>query len=171
MKENLVINSKKEKRGKMTNSRIVTEKDFRKDEFMDANPEDYEFRDDGQIVRKDRWEMGIRSIASILDMGRGDWEISDVVQRVDDFVNKPTGYHPQDTTATFSLPTEEDIKKLADGKRRILSSNIVERKKEIELVRSIFQDAVVESTNGFDGETLEPTTYYTIRVLHGGDND
>lgn len=152
------------------NSRIVTEKDFRKDEFINANPEDYEFMDDGRIVRKDRWEMGIRRIAHLLDMGN-DWDITDVIQRVDDFVNKPTGYHPQDTTATFSLPTEEDIKKLADGKRRILSSNIVERKKEIELVRSIFQDAVVESTNGFDGETLEPTTYYTIRVLNGGDND
>ncbi len=170
MKENLVINSKKEQRGKMKNSRIVTEKDFRKDEFMNANPEDYEFMDDGRIVRKDRWEMGIRRIAHLLDMVNY-WDITDVIQRVDDFINKPTGYHPQDTTATFSLPTEEDIKKLADGKRRILSSNIVERKKEIELVRSIFQDAVVESTNGFDGGTLEPTTYYTIRVLNGGDND
>ena len=170
MKENLVINSKKEQRGKMMNSRIVTEKDFRKDEFINANPEDYEFREDGEIVRKDRWEMGIRRIAHLLDMGNA-WDITDVIQRVDDFINKPTEYMPHEATADISLPTEEDIKKLADGKRRMLSFNIDTRKKEIELVRSIFPDAVVEGSRGFDVETLEPTTYYTIRVLNGSDND
>ena len=154
----------------MMNSRIVTEKDFRKDEFINARPEDYEFRDDGQIVRKDRWEMGIRIIAHLLGMGNV-WNITDVIQRVDDFVNKPTEYMPQEATADISHPTEEDIKKLADGKRRMLSFNIDMRKKEIELLRSIFPDAVVEGSRGFDVETLEPTTYYTIRVLNGSDND
>jgi len=45
-------------------SRPVTEADFRRPEFRDANPEDYEFRGDGRIVRKDRWETTVRNIAA-----------------------------------------------------------------------------------------------------------
>jgi hypothetical protein len=61
--------------------RIVTEMDFRMPEFRDAKTEDYEFRDDGKIVRKDRWERGIRSVAFALGFGRQEWEIEDVVER------------------------------------------------------------------------------------------
>ena len=64
-------------------TRAVTERDFRMPEFVDAKVEDYEFREDGKVVRKDRWETGIRKIASILKLGRGDWEISEVVQAVE----------------------------------------------------------------------------------------
>lgn len=60
----------------------VTEQDFRCPEFRDANPEDYEFRPDGKIVRKDRWERGIRSIVGLLGMSRSEFEIDDVVLRV-----------------------------------------------------------------------------------------
>jgi len=61
-------------------NREVTEMDFRKEEFINKNPEDYEFRDDGAIVRKDRWQIGMLNIASIL--GLKDFEISDVVEIV-----------------------------------------------------------------------------------------
>jgi len=74
-------------------TRQVTENDFRKDEFKDANVEDYEIRDDGAVVRKDRWEQGIRKIASILSINyadinftRGEFEIGDVVLAVDKVV-------------------------------------------------------------------------------------
>ena len=40
-------------------TRMVTEEDFRMPEFRGAKVEDYEFRKDGKIVRKDRWERGI----------------------------------------------------------------------------------------------------------------
>jgi hypothetical protein len=63
-------------------TRAVTERDFRMREFADAKVEDYEFREDGKVMRKDRWETGIRKIASILKLGRGDWEVSEVVQAV-----------------------------------------------------------------------------------------
>jgi len=33
-------------------TRTVTERDFRKPEFADADPNDYEFRADGAVVRK-----------------------------------------------------------------------------------------------------------------------
>lgn len=62
--------------------RVVTELDFRRPEFLHAKVEDYEIRNDGKVVRKDRWEMGIRKIASILRMGH-DWEISEIVQAVE----------------------------------------------------------------------------------------
>lgn len=63
-------------------TRTVTERDFRQPEFANAKVEDYEFRDDGKLVRKDRWEMGIRKLASILRFLH-DWEISEVLQAVD----------------------------------------------------------------------------------------
>ena len=64
--------------------RAVTERAFRMREFADAKVEDYEFREDGKVVRKDRWETGILKIASILKLVRGDWEISEVVQAVEE---------------------------------------------------------------------------------------
>lgn len=60
----------------------VTEADFRKPEFVDASPEDYEFRADGAVVRKDRWERGIRDIGNILGWARKEFEVSDIVDEV-----------------------------------------------------------------------------------------
>lgn len=62
-------------------SRQVTEMDFRKPEFRHEKVEDYEFRDDGAIVRKDRWVSGMRQISSIMG-NRGGFEIEDVVSQV-----------------------------------------------------------------------------------------
>lgn len=61
--------------------RQVTERDFRQPELRDAKVEDYEFRDDGKLVRKDRWETGIYQVASALGMSRG-FEIEVVVEAV-----------------------------------------------------------------------------------------
>ncbi len=72
-------------------ARKVTERDFRKEEFMDSNPDDYEFRDDGKIVRKDRWETGIRRIVGRVGILR-DWEISDVVDKVTEIKNNSDRY-------------------------------------------------------------------------------
>ena len=63
-------------------TRAVTEQDFRKPEFAMADPKDYEFRGDGKIVRKDRWEVAVRSIASTTGMLRNrEFEIEDVVRQ------------------------------------------------------------------------------------------
>ena len=69
----------------MAKSRPVTERDLRMPEFRHLNAEDlddYEFRDDGKIVRKDRWEMAVRSIRSALGDDRREFEIDDVVRAV-----------------------------------------------------------------------------------------
>lgn len=69
-------------------NRVVTERDFRMPEFRDADPNDYEIRDDGKIVRKDRWETGVRRIASRVSRSRLDpssrfeWEVVDVINEV-----------------------------------------------------------------------------------------
>ena len=64
--------------------RVVTEQDFRRPEFKDAQVDDYEFRADGALVRKDRWEMGIRKIVSFLSISaRDEFEIDDVVAHVE----------------------------------------------------------------------------------------
>lgn len=58
--------------------RPVTEFDFRAKEFQhpDIKPEDYEFRSDGVLVRKDRWERAVRQLARTRE-----FEIGDVVDK------------------------------------------------------------------------------------------
>lgn len=62
--------------------RIVTERDFRLPEFRDANVEDYEFRGDGKLVRKDRWERAIGTIRHLVGLTGREFEIPDVVDAV-----------------------------------------------------------------------------------------
>jgi hypothetical protein len=65
-------------------SRQVTEDDFRMPEFRGADPKDYEIRrGDGKVVRKDRWETSMRSVASAMGFyGREGYELEDVVEAV-----------------------------------------------------------------------------------------
>jgi len=64
--------------------RVVNELDFRKDEFKDAKVEDYEFDSTGELVRKDRFEKSMRSIAMALGLNfRTGWKCSDVVEGVE----------------------------------------------------------------------------------------
>lgn len=62
--------------------REVIEKDFRRPEFRDAKPEDYEFRADGAIVRKDRWENAVHSIRNMVGPSGREFEIDEVIARV-----------------------------------------------------------------------------------------
>lgn len=64
-------------------SRPVKEEDFRKTEFANAKVEDYEFRDDGAIVRKDRWQTAISNIRHMVGISNREYEISDVVDAVE----------------------------------------------------------------------------------------
>lgn len=72
--------------------REVTERDFRAPEFRDAKVEDYEFRGDGKIVRKDRWEMGIQRIRELVNINAREFEIPEVVQAVEAHF-RPTPVH------------------------------------------------------------------------------
>jgi hypothetical protein len=67
---------------KMIEDRKVTERDFRSPEFADAKPEEYEFRADGKLVRKDRFVKGFYSVVSALGLSVRDFEIDDVVATV-----------------------------------------------------------------------------------------
>lgn len=71
-------------------TREVTEQDFRKPEFYGAKVEDYEFRSDGKLVRKDRWQNGIHRMVSILNQNNRDFEISDVLDILENFVERAT---------------------------------------------------------------------------------
>lgn len=66
--------------------REVTERDIRMPEFRDDKLEDLEFRNDGKVVRKDRWETGIHKIRRVLGDRRREFEIDDVVQAVEALV-------------------------------------------------------------------------------------
>ena len=62
--------------------REVTEADFRRQEFRDANVEDYELREDGEVVRKDRWEMGMRRIQRLILPNAKEFEVDEVIDAV-----------------------------------------------------------------------------------------
>jgi len=77
--------------------RPVTEQDFRMPQFRDAKPEDYERRDDGFIVRKDRWETTVRAIASEFGVdAREGFECETLLFWVEDFIEraKAAGVEP-----------------------------------------------------------------------------
>jgi len=63
-------------------NREVTERDLRMPEFRDSNVDEYEFRGDGKIVRKDRWINGIQSIRFAVGINSREFEIAEVVERV-----------------------------------------------------------------------------------------
>lgn len=63
-------------------TRAVTEQDFRLQRYRDAKVEDYEFRGDGALVRKDRWECGIGSIRFLVGINGREYEIDEVTERV-----------------------------------------------------------------------------------------
>ncbi len=65
----------------------ATLRDFIQPEFRDKDPDDYEVRDDGAIVRKDRWEMGVRRIRSAIGDNRCEFEIDDAVSAVQALVS------------------------------------------------------------------------------------
>lgn len=69
--------------------REVTERDFRRPEFEHADPKDYEFRDDGKIVRKDRWRVGIFRIASEFGFcSRAGFEVAEVVAMAEEMADR-----------------------------------------------------------------------------------
>lgn len=77
-------------------ARQVTERDIRLPEFKDAKLEDLEFRPDGKVVRKDRWENAVHSIRYILGDDRREFEIPEIVNAVRALV------------ATIERPIEEE---------------------------------------------------------------
>lgn len=76
----------------MITRKPVTERDMRSPEFRDCEPEDLEWRDDGTLARRDRWEQGIRQIAGIVGMDpRKGFEVADVVAAVRRLKVEPLG--------------------------------------------------------------------------------
>lgn len=64
----------------------VTEQDFRKPEFVDENPDDYERRLDGKIVKKDRWKKFAHSVVNDVGMNVREFELPDVASKVRELV-------------------------------------------------------------------------------------
>ena len=65
--------------------------DFIIPEFRGKDPKDYEVREDGKVVRKDRWENGIRCIRNLLVEAKllpesVVFEITDVVRAVEKLI-------------------------------------------------------------------------------------
>lgn len=93
--------------------RVVTEQDFRMPEFRTAKPEDYEFRGDGKLVRKDRWEMAVQAIRSAVDIDAREFEIDDVVAKVRSLADADGDWMEYDDNDD-EMPERIDVQ-LADG--------------------------------------------------------
>lgn len=97
-------------------NRPVTEADFRMPEFRDAKPEDYEFRDDGKLVRKDRWQTGMFSIAESMGLSLRSFEIDDVVEAVEKLAADNMDWQViDDETEHFPARGQRVRIKLVDG--------------------------------------------------------
>ncbi len=94
--------------------RAVTEQDLRAPEFREGSPSDYEFRADGRIVLKARWENGIHAIACILFGARAEFEIPDLVERVRALAKDEQDWELLAETETTDLPDSVQLK-LEDG--------------------------------------------------------
>lgn len=75
-------------------NRAVTLEDFIMPKFRGKDPKDYEFRGDGEIVRKDRWETAIHRIRNFLiEKGKMEntdqFEIDEVVKAVKGLILQP----------------------------------------------------------------------------------
>ena len=100
--------------------REVTERDFRMPEFRDAKTEDYEFRADGKIVRKDRWERGVQTIRSIVGIDGREFEIDEVIAAVRKLVEDQAGWIDVDAdTDREGLPRPGELVfvEIEDGSR------------------------------------------------------
>ena len=67
--------------------------DFIIPEFRGKDPKDYEVREDGKVVRKDRWQNGIHRIRNLLVEAKllpdsAEFEIIDVINAVDKLIPK-----------------------------------------------------------------------------------
>lgn len=84
--------------------------DFLMPEFKGANPEDYERRTDGQIVRKDRWVNGMRKILTIVGLNDCNFEINDIVERVRQLASHElASWKKINYEDTSTLPTEGSL--------------------------------------------------------------
>lgn len=66
----------------MSKTRQAVLEDFFQPKFKGENTDDYEVRQDGGVVRKDRWEKAIYSIVHALGMNGRDFECAEVVDGV-----------------------------------------------------------------------------------------
>jgi len=104
-------------------SRQVTELDFRQPQYRHAKVEDYEFRADGALVRKDRWECAIGSIRHLVGVDGREFEIDQVVDAVRELSRLEEGWtliradstDPEDWPAARTQAVLE--LKLDDGSR------------------------------------------------------
>ena len=79
--------------------RTATIEDFIMPKFRGKDPKDYEIRHNGECVRKDRWELGIQRIRELCGIkGNSDWEIKDVISKVEDMRNREyPHYNPENS--------------------------------------------------------------------------
>lgn len=99
--------------------REVTENDFRMPEFRNEKVEDYEFREDGKVVRKDRWQRGFRNIASLVVGARAKYEIDDVVRAVGDLVGDWCRACPDEDPETAVIDIRLDDGSVLKGCERV----------------------------------------------------
>lgn len=86
--------------------REVTEMDLRLPEFRTAHPDELEFRRDGRLVRKDRWESAVHRIRSIVGQSGREFEIDEVIDGVRHLAEGQTGWTLMTDTEESDFPAD-----------------------------------------------------------------
>lgn len=129
--------------------RKVTEQDLRMPEFRDAKVEDLEFRDDGKIVRKDRWERGMFSIAYAMGFNsREGFEITDVVAAIKGMVDDSDSWCSAIHTDLEDWPPCETPLELRLKNGSVLRD--ATRCKDPDYLRFLFMGSIIEGPIVFE---------------------
>ena len=93
----------------------ITEDDLRLPEFKGVPLEQLERRGDGKIVRKDRWEKGIKQIAGVVGFSRKAYEVGEVVEAVRELREKAIFIDEGCFDLERIVKLSEEVNKVASG--------------------------------------------------------
>lgn len=133
----------------------VTENDFRIEEFKDKKTEDYEFRDDGKIVKKSRWKDGIISIACILGCSRS-FEIDDIVNNIQKMYNIQEKLDTEDCVEIITEKVDENS---------YVTYYLTDSEDAFNKLTSNFDSLNIEYEHDKEWVTPNKTFLYCIRVF------
>lgn len=91
-----------------------------------AHPEDYERREDGKVVRKDRWECAVRNIVTHLHGPRHKFEIDDIVETVRALAERATPPAEESAPDEQGPGLESDLPGSASSTKAVISAYAID---------------------------------------------
>ena len=109
-----------------TKGAAFTEAEKQAEPRIYAHPDDYERREDGKVVRKDRWEWAVRNIVTCLHGPRHKFEIDEIVENVRALAER-TKPHSEDSAAYEQAPDHDsELAETASSTKAAISAYAID---------------------------------------------